>query len=92
VVAVGEAPAVALNRVEAGLRGSRYPVERTESRITVGGPPLNDYLIVEAAAMDVGTRVELRGHIDPETSHAVLRALARSRPWTWAPSWDEPSP
>ena len=89
MVAVGEAPAVALNRVDAALADSRYPLERTKSRITVGGPPpLNDYLLVEATAMDVGTRVELRGHIDPEPTDAVLRALARSRPWTWAPSWD----
>ena len=88
MVAVGEAPAVALNRVAAAARGSRYPVERAESRITIGGPPLNDYLVVEASAMDVGTRVELDGHIDPELANAVLQALAKSRPWTWAPSFD----
>jgi len=46
-------------------------------------------LVAEVTAMDVGTRVELWGHIDPETTHAVLQALAKSRPWTWAPSWDE---
>jgi hypothetical protein len=88
VVAVGEAPAVALNRIEAAVRGSRYPVERTDSRVTIGGPPFNDHLVAEATAMDVGTRVELWGHMEPETTNAVLQALAKSRPWTWAPSWD----
>ena len=88
VVAVGESPKVALNRVEAAVRGSDYPVERTESRITIGGRPLTEYLVVEATAMNVGTRVEIRGHIRPEMTHRVRQALASSRPWTWAPSWD----
>jgi hypothetical protein len=88
VVAVGEAPAVALNRVEAAVRTLDYPVERGETRMTIGGPPLSDYLVVEAAELDVGTRVELWGHMRPEVTHGVLQALAMSRPWTWAPSWD----
>jgi hypothetical protein len=80
VVAVGESPAVALNRVEAAVRDSRYPVERTEGRVTIGGPPLNDFLIAQATPMDVGTRVELWGHIAPEVTHRVLRELSKSRP------------
>ena len=88
VVAVGEPPTVALNRVEAAVRDSGYPLERTGSTITLGGPPLADYLVVEAKEMDVGTRVEVRGHIPSEVTERVLRALAKSRPWMWAPSSD----
>jgi hypothetical protein len=91
VVTVGESPAVALNRVEAAVRYSHYPVERREGRLTIGGPPLNGYLIAEATPMDVGTRVELWGHIAPEVTHRVLRELSKSRPWTSAPAWDDPA-
>ena len=91
VLAVGEAPAVALNRVEEAVRDSRYPVQRTDLRVTIGGPPLNDYLVAEATPMDVGTRVELHGHIDPEVTHRVLRELSKSRPRMSAPAWDDPA-
>jgi hypothetical protein len=88
VVAVGEAPAVALNRVEEAVRDSGFSLDREGSRLTIGGGPLFDHLVVEATEMDGGTRVSIRGHAPPETVHCVLQALAKSRPWTWAPSWD----
>ena len=91
MVAVGEAPGVALNRVEAAIRERGFSSERSEGRVMLGVPGVDDYLVVTATEMDVGTRVELRGHIQPEVPHAVLQALAKSRPWTWAPAWDEAS-
>jgi hypothetical protein len=81
---------VALNRIEAAARDAGYPVDRDETTVTIGGTPaLTDFLVAEAKPMDVGTRVELRGRIDPQLAHRILDELAKSRPWTWAPDWDE---
>ena len=81
---------MALNRIEAAVRDSDYPVDRSDTRVTIGGPPaIAEYLVAEATEMDVGTRIELRGRIQPEIMHRVLRELSKSRPWTWAPSWEE---
>jgi hypothetical protein len=91
VVAVGEAPAVALNRVEAAARETRYAVERKDDSVVLGAPVVDDHLVVTAVEMDVGTRVELRGDIQPEVTNRILRAMAKSRPWTSAPAWDDPA-
>jgi hypothetical protein len=81
---------VALNRIEAAVRDSGYSIDRSDTRVTIGGPAtIADYLVAEATEMDVGTRIELRGRIQPEIVHRVLRELSKSRPWTWAPAWDE---
>jgi hypothetical protein len=82
---------VALNRIETAVRDAGYPTERDGLRVTVGTAVVGDYLIVDATSMEIGTRVELRGRIEPEIVHAVLRELAKSRPWTWAPAWDGPT-
>lgn len=91
MVAVGESPAVALNRVEAAARETRYGVERKDDRVVLGLPVVDDHLVVTAEEMDVGTRVELRGFMEPEVTGRIFRALAKSRPWTSAPAWDDPA-
>ena len=88
VVAVGDSPAVALNRVEEAVRDFGLRVERDGSKLKLGGRARSEYLVVEVTEMDVGTRVELHGHVEPEIMDRVLHALSRSRPWTSAPSWD----
>jgi hypothetical protein len=92
VVAVGEPPGAALHRVEAAVDDlPDFVSSRRGDRVTITkSSDVLDRLEVTATRMEVGTRVELKGHIEPRVTHQVLRALAMSRPWMWAPAWDEP--
>jgi hypothetical protein len=95
-VATGETPEQIIDRVAAALLHlSDHSVSRAGATLAISrsyGPlPMepasglaraaSDVLEVRAAALEVGTRVDIEGRAEPSVVHRVLSAIAQSPPW-----------
>lgn len=89
VVAVGISPLAVLDRVEAAVVAlAPYELVRAGDVLLIHRPrglahlgEIGDRLAVTATAMEVGTRVEIVGFIEPAVIAAIRNTLARTPPW-----------
>jgi hypothetical protein len=90
VAAVGRRAGYTCTRVDETVAIADFSVPLSDD-VDPAAPPLTaglaDVLYVVGSRMDVGTRVDLFGHIEPALVHAVLQALAKAPPWMRGPIW-----